>query len=212
MSGSSAAAQARCGAEHVRVGRVEHRRLDRRAEQRLRVVHQVGVQRVVAGHQHRERLLAGPPGAARLLPERGPGAREARDQHRVQPGQVDAQLQRVGRGEAEQVAAEQRLLQRAPLLPQVAAAVGGHPVPQLRGDLGEQRARADRGHDSAPRRERTNASVRAPSTTRSASRSRGLGAARTGGPGAPFSPTELGQQRRLPQREGPACRAARRPR
>jgi hypothetical protein len=48
------------GAAQVRprtygVGRVEHRRLDRPAEQRLRVVHEVGVQRVVAGDEDRQR-------------------------------------------------------------------------------------------------------------------------------------------------------------
>ena len=51
VSGSSAAAAAQVRREHVRVVRVEHGRLDRPAEQRLRVVHQVGVQRVVAGHE-----------------------------------------------------------------------------------------------------------------------------------------------------------------
>src|SRR6185312_592769 len=43
------------GAEHVGVGGVEHAALDRRTQQRLRVVHQVGVHRVVAGDEHDER-------------------------------------------------------------------------------------------------------------------------------------------------------------
>ena len=43
------------GGQHVGVGRVEHRGLDRRVEQCGRVVHEVAVQRVVRGDEHRER-------------------------------------------------------------------------------------------------------------------------------------------------------------
>ena len=116
--------------EHVRVGRVEHRRLDRPPEQCLRVVHQVGVERVVPRHQYGERLVAGAPGPPGLLPQRRAGAGPAADQHRVQPDQVDAEFERVRGGEAEQVAVQQRPFQLAAFLAQVAGPVGGHPVAQ----------------------------------------------------------------------------------
>ena len=66
--------------EHVRVVGVEHGRLDRPAEQRLGVVHEVGVERVVARDEHRQRALRrrGRPGrpAATATPA-CPGSRRA---------------------------------------------------------------------------------------------------------------------------------------
>ena len=109
VSGSSAAAAAQVRAQHVRVRGVEHGRLDGLAEERLGVVHEVGVQRVVAGDQHRERALPGAAGAAGLLPQRRARARAAGEQHRVEAGDVDAELEGVGGGDAEQVAASQAL-------------------------------------------------------------------------------------------------------
>ena len=138
--------------QDVGVVRVEHRAFDRPAEQCLRVVHEIGVERVVAGDEHAERAPAGPPGAADLLPERRPGAGEAGDQHRVEPAHVDAELERVGRRHAQQPPAAQVVLERAPLLGEVAAAVGVDARRQQRVDLGEQLGRALR-HllDTAPR-------------------------------------------------------------
>ena len=136
--------------EHVGVVRVEHAPLDRRAEQRLRVVHQVGVHRVVAGDEHDQGLVAGPSGPARLLPERRPRAGEAGHDHGVQPGDVDAQLQRVRGGHAEQLAGLQRRLQRPALLGQVAAAVRRDLPDQLRVDVGQHPLRAQRGQLGAP--------------------------------------------------------------
>ena len=164
------AAQVR--AEHVRVGRVEHGRLDRRgrtappggAPGRCRAGRPGPPARTSASS-------AGAAGPARLLPQRGQGARVAGEQHRVQPGHVDAELQRVGGGQAEQRAVEQRLLQGAPLLAQVAGPVGGHPVAELGHRLVQRPAGRASATTSAPRRERTKASVRTPSATASASRS-----------------------------------------
>src|SRR6185312_17442783 len=85
-------------AEYVRVGRVEYGGLDRVVQQGVRVVHQVAVQRVVAGDEHRGRVVPGPARAAGLLPERRPGPRPAGDQHRVKPGDVDAELEGAGGG------------------------------------------------------------------------------------------------------------------
>ena len=108
---------------------------------------------------------------------------------------------------------EQRLFQRAPLLAQVAGAVGGDPVGQLRHRLGERSPRHRRHHLGAPpgpdERERP-----APCATASASRSRGLAVERRHAATRPTSrPVDRGepgrQQRRLPQGERhPAARRA----
>jgi hypothetical protein len=54
--------------EHVRIVGVKHRGLDRMLEQGLRVVHQVGVEWVVARDEHRDRRAPGPARAPGLLP------------------------------------------------------------------------------------------------------------------------------------------------
>jgi len=54
--------------QHVRVGRVEHGGLERMVQQDGRMVQQIGVQRVIAGDEHRYRVAAGPPGSPGLLP------------------------------------------------------------------------------------------------------------------------------------------------
>ena len=89
--------------EHVGVGRVEDRGLGG-GEDRLGVVHQVGVQRVVGGDEDGESAAAGTSGPARLLPQRNARARPSGDEDRVQPGDVDAQLQGVGSGQGAQPA------------------------------------------------------------------------------------------------------------
>ena len=89
--------------EHVGVGRVEDRGLGG-GEDRLGVVHQVGVQRVVGGDEDGESAAAGTSGPARLLPQRDARARPSGDEDRVQPGDVDAQLQGVGSGQGAQPA------------------------------------------------------------------------------------------------------------
>ena len=190
---SSAQRQLRRGAaqlraEHVGVGRVGDRRLDRPAEDRARVVGEVVVQRVVAGDEDDQRLLLRAPGAAGLLPQRRQRARVAGEHDRVQPGDVDAELQGVGGGDAQQLAGRQRPLQLAPLLGQVAAAVGVDPAgPGRRGRGRPAAARACSATDSALRRDRTNARVRAPRSTRSAS-SPAASAAADRRSGAPCSP------------------------
>ncbi len=114
--------------EYVRVVRVEHGGLHRGGEQRLRVVHQVGVQRVVPGDQDGERALGLPAGPAGLLPERGPGTRVPGHQDGVQTGDVDPEFEGGGGGEAEQPAGVEFALQGPALVGEVAAAVGGDPV------------------------------------------------------------------------------------
>ena len=129
--GSSAAAQHSCGPEDVRVGRVGDGRLDRPAEDRPRVVGEVVVQRVVAGHEHDQRLLLRPSRPAGLLPQRRERSRVPGQHHGVEPGDVDAQLEGVGGGHAQQVAGRQRALQLASFLGQVATAVGVDPAHEV---------------------------------------------------------------------------------
>ena len=128
-------------AQDVGVVGVEDVGLDRLPEQGLGVVDQIGVQRVVARHHHPERVAGAAPGPADLLPQGRAGAGEAGEQHGVEAADVDAELERVGRGQAEQPAVAQRLLERAALLGEVAAAVGRHLVDQARVDLAEQASR-----------------------------------------------------------------------
>ena len=186
-SGSSAAAAAQVRTEDVGVARVEDGGLHGSTDQRLGVGDEVGVQRVVAGHQHREGVGAPPAGAADLLPHRGPGAGEPGHEHRVESRDVDAELEGVRRGHPAQLA-RRGARPRGPGGPR-AGSRPGRPRPR-----GTARARPRRAAAaavsatvSAPRRERTNASVRTPSATRSASRSAtsAVAARRTG---APFSP------------------------
>ena len=128
------------GAEHVGVLGVEDRRLDRGPEDRVGMVDEVGVERVVGGDEHGQRLGTGPPGPSGLLPHRGPRAGPAREQDGVQAGDVDPELE-GGRGrQAEQPARPQRGLQLATLLGQVPAAVCGDGVTQCHVQLPQMAA------------------------------------------------------------------------
>ncbi len=173
--------------EHVGVGGVEDGLLDRLVEQGLRVGDQIGVERVVTGDQHSEGVAGVASCPAHLLPPGRAGAREAGDEHRIEPRHVDPQLEGVGRGQPEQPAVAQRLLDLATFLGEVAAAIPGHPAGS-EGSTSASRRAVVAATCSAARRERTKASVRTPSLTRSVSRSAASDAAarRTG---APFSPT-----------------------
>jgi hypothetical protein len=84
--------------------RVKHRRLDGAAEDRLGMVREIRVERVVAGHEHHERRRSGSPGPAGLLPQRGQRPGKAREHDRIQAADVQPQLQRVRRGHAQQLA------------------------------------------------------------------------------------------------------------
>ena len=112
--------------ENVRVGGVDDHPLDRFVQQRRRMVDQIGVQRIVAGDQHHQRTLAAPARAAGLLPERRDRPGKTGEHHRVQPGDVDAQLQRVGGGQAAQPALGQGTLQRAAVLGEITGPVRRH--------------------------------------------------------------------------------------
>ncbi len=116
---------AQVGGEDVGVVRVEDGGLHGLPEEGLGVVDEEGVQGVVAGDEDGEGALARAAGAAGLLPEGGPGAGVAGEEDGVEAGDVDAQLEGRGGGEAQQLAGVQGALDGAALLGEVAAAVGG---------------------------------------------------------------------------------------
>ena len=113
------------------------------------MMHEIGVERVVAGDEHHQRPGAAPAGTATLLPERRDRPGETGDDDRVEPGDVDAELERVGGRDAEQATVGEGRLELAAVLGQVSGAVGGDPVDQVRGGGGEQSARGDRGRFGA---------------------------------------------------------------
>ena len=102
--------------------------------------------------------MSAPTGSAPLLPQRGHGSGEADRDHAIEQADVDPELERVRRGDAQQLAFEQPPLDLAPLLGRVARAIGrergvvaqaigSETVDQLRGAaaLGEaERAQAAR--------------------------------------------------------------------
>src|SRR5207249_2662773 len=105
---------------------VEDRRLDAALEQSLRLAHEVLVERVLARDEHRQ-AMAAPPSPSPLLPQRGDRPREADRENAVQQADVDSELERVRRRDAEQLALEQAPLDLAPLHGGVAGAVGREP-------------------------------------------------------------------------------------
>ena len=121
---------------------------------------QVGVERVVAGHENPQASLALASGAADLLPHRRTGAREPRHHDGVEPVDVDAQLESVGGRHRQQISALEAALDLAAILGKVAAAVGRHLVGQVGVDLRQRGAGLQRdGLGAAPaayERERTN--------------------------------------------------------
>ena len=122
--------------EHVavqdpRVGMVEDRRLDPALQQRLGLAHEELVERVLAGDEHRQAVTAAT-GASPLLPQARHRAREADRDGAVEEADVDAELQRVGGRDAEQLSLDQPPLDLPPLRGRVAGAVGRQPGRRLR--------------------------------------------------------------------------------
>ena len=78
----------------MRIRRVEHRRLHRSAEDRLRVAHDIGVEWIVTRDEDGEALLAAPTGTTGLLPHGCTGTGPPAQQHSVEPGDVDAEFKR----------------------------------------------------------------------------------------------------------------------
>ena len=120
------------GREHVRVEDarvrvVEDRGLDAAREQRLGLAREELVERVLARDEHREPAPA-PPGAPPLLAERRDGSREADRDRAVEQADVDPELERVRRRDAEELALDEPPFDLTSLLGRVAGAVRSEPV------------------------------------------------------------------------------------
>ena len=109
---------------------VEDRGLDRAVEELVGVAAEELVERVLARDVDGEPAAAAP-GAAPHLAQRGDGAGERHADRRVERADVDAELERVGRHDGEQLARDERRLELAPLLRRVAGAVGRDAVGEL---------------------------------------------------------------------------------
>jgi hypothetical protein len=125
------------------------------------------VELVVAGHQERGRAASGAPGPPGLLPHRRQRPRESVEHDDVEAADVDAQLQRVRRRDAEELPRRELMLDGAPLLGQVAGATRA-PRPE---PSSSSRRRAYCATSSAPRRLRVKARVWWPERTNRVTRS-----------------------------------------
>ena len=119
------------GAQHVRgvdllVLVVEDRRLHGPVEELVRVAAEELVERVLARDVDRQPAAAAA-GAAPHLAQRGDRARERDADRGVERADVDAELERVGGDDAEQLALDEPVLDLAPLLGRVAGAVRRDP-------------------------------------------------------------------------------------
>ena len=112
------------GVEDPGIRVVEDRRLDAAREECVRLAREELVERVLARDEHGQPALTAA-GAAPLLTQRGDRPREADRDRAVEEADVDAELERVGRRHAEQLALDEASLDVAPLLCRVAGAIGG---------------------------------------------------------------------------------------
>ena len=124
------------GAEQVRgvdllVLVVEDRGLDRAVEELVGVAAEELVQRVLARDVDGEAAPA-PPGATPQLAQGRDGAGERDADRGVERADVDAELERVGRDDPEQLALDEPAFQLAPLLRRVAGTVRRDPPRELR--------------------------------------------------------------------------------
>ena len=133
-------------AHDERVLRVDDRTLGRALRQLRRVRRVPLVELVVARDEDRRGTAAGAPGAPCLLPHRRECAREPVQHDRVEPADVDAELERVGGGDPEQPPARQLELERAALLREIARAVRANALRELGRDPAETAARVLRDH------------------------------------------------------------------
>jgi hypothetical protein len=117
--------------EHARVRVVEDRGLHPPAEERLGLAHEVLVERVLRGHENRE-PVALPSGPAPLLAQACDRPWEADGDCAVEQADVDAELQRVGRRDAEELPTDEAPLDVPPLLRRVARPVRGEPLGRRR--------------------------------------------------------------------------------
>ena len=148
--------------EHALVLVVEDRRLDPAAEQRLGLAHEVLVERVLARDQDGEPVAAAA-GSSPLLAQARDRAGEADRDHRVERSDVDAELERIRRAHAEQLA-----LRRAAARSRVAARACSRRGRARGREASPSRSAVNLWISSAARRLLAKTSVRRPRSTRSA--------------------------------------------
>ena len=129
-----------CGArqvlgQHVAVAGVTARGLVRSLKEVAWMSHIVLVERIVEPDQHRQSLTVASSGASGLLPHAGNGPRISDQYGGVQVPDVDAQLERRGGGETQQLPGEQGLFQGTALLRHIARPVGSDAAHQIGGRL-----------------------------------------------------------------------------
>ena len=102
--------------KHIRVRRVEYGSLHALPENRLRMMHQVRIQRIVPGDKHGERIPTPATGTPNPLNKGCAGSGPARHEHRIQPGNIDTQLKAQRYLPAEKFAGAQPMLKLTALL------------------------------------------------------------------------------------------------
>ena len=138
--------------QHVGIGGIEDGGFHRNVEDRLGMIHEVGVQRIITSHKGGNGILACPARTADLLEQRRPGSRPAGHQHRVQPRNIDAELQSRRAGDAQELAGAQGFFEGPALFRQVARAVGRDPLRQAGIHFVEEPLRDGRNRLGAPPR------------------------------------------------------------
>jgi len=112
-------------AQHERILRVDHGAFGCAAGELGRMGHVPLVELVVARDEHGRGAPLGTAGPAGLLPHRRERSREAVEHDRVEPADVDAELERVGGRHAEQAPAGQVELELAPFGREIAGPIRG---------------------------------------------------------------------------------------
>jgi hypothetical protein len=115
VSGASKAAARTCGSRIRGFAWSRNRGFDPAREQSARLACEELVERVVGGDEDRKPAIASA-GTAPLLPERGDRSREADRDRAVEEADVDPELERVRRRDAEQLAFDEPPLDVPPLL------------------------------------------------------------------------------------------------
>ena len=112
--------------EHPGRGVVDQRSLRRSSEQRLGLRDEELIERVLTRDEDRQPTRP-PSGATPLLPQRGDGAGKADGDRAVERADVDPELERLRRGDPEQLALDEAALDLASLLRRVPGPVGSEP-------------------------------------------------------------------------------------
>ena len=115
--------------QDARVRVIEDRGLDAPRQQRVGLPREELIECVVRCDEDREASLP-PAGATPLLPERRDGSRKPDRDRAVEQADVDPELERVRRRDAEELSLDKAAFDLATLLGRVAGAVRREPIPR----------------------------------------------------------------------------------